>query len=105
MNREPGGDMVVQSLVSVLMTLDHPPAPHPLEVAAGGSVVQHPPHNLWNAAPQLLDSAAIEDAFARLLDSTHAWGVLADEPSAGSSNPTTAGAASTCSRGSAPRRR
>jgi hypothetical protein len=46
---------------------------------AGGAVVQHPPHHVWNDAPQLHDRAAIEDAFARLLDSHSGWGALADE--------------------------
>ena len=46
---------------------------------AGGSVIQHPPHNVWNNAPQLLDRAAVEDAFAKLLDNSGGWGALADE--------------------------
>jgi hypothetical protein len=46
---------------------------------ARGSVVLQPPHHLWNDAPDLLDRAAIEDAFARLLDRTNGWGTLAEE--------------------------
>jgi hypothetical protein len=46
---------------------------------ARGSVVQHPPHHVWNDAPDLLDREAVEGAFARLLDSTNGWGALAEE--------------------------
>jgi hypothetical protein len=46
---------------------------------ACGSVVQQPPHYVWNDAPDLLDRAAIEGAFARLLDRTDGWGALAEE--------------------------
>jgi hypothetical protein len=49
------------------------------DLVAGGSLVGHPPHNLTNHAPELLDRAAIEAAFAALVDSTNSWGDLADE--------------------------
>jgi hypothetical protein len=50
-----------------------------LDEIARGTVVQHPPHHVWNEATDLLDRQAIEDAFARLLDSTNGWGALAEE--------------------------
>ena len=46
---------------------------------AGATVIQFPPHYVWNMAPELLDRAAVEDAFARLLDTTGGWGELAEE--------------------------
>jgi hypothetical protein len=49
------------------------------DALAGGAVVQHPPHYVWNNAPQLLNPGAIEDAFAKLLDTTQGWGALAHE--------------------------
>jgi hypothetical protein len=49
------------------------------EHLAGGSLVYHVPHYVTNHAPDLLDRAAVEDAFARLLDLTEGWGDLATE--------------------------
>jgi hypothetical protein len=50
-----------------------------VDTIAGGTLVQHPPHHVWNNAPQLLDRATIEKAFVRLLDRSGGWGALADE--------------------------
>jgi hypothetical protein len=50
-----------------------------LDEVARGTVVQFPPHHLWNDVPDLLNRAAVEDAFARLLDRTNGWGTLAEE--------------------------
>jgi hypothetical protein len=49
------------------------------ELLAGGALVGHPPHNLTNYAPELLDRRAVEAALAALVDSTNGWGELADE--------------------------
>jgi hypothetical protein len=49
------------------------------DLLAGGSLVGHPPHNLTNYVPALLDRRAVEAAFAALVDSTNSWGELADE--------------------------
>ena len=49
------------------------------ELLADGWLVGHPPHNLINYVPELLDRGAVEGAFAALVDSTNSWGELADE--------------------------
>jgi hypothetical protein len=46
---------------------------------SGGSLVHHVPHNVTNYVPGLLDRAAVEDAFAGLLDLDGGWGSLATE--------------------------
>jgi hypothetical protein len=50
-----------------------------VDAIAGGALVQHPPHYIWNLAPRLLDRAVLEDAFAKLLDTNEGWGSLAEE--------------------------
>jgi len=50
-----------------------------LDEIAAGTIVQHPPHYVWNRASQLLSREELEEAFARLLDRTDGWDALADE--------------------------
>ena len=49
------------------------------DVVAVGTLIQSVPHEITNEAPELLSRQDLEDAFARLLDQTAGWGILAEE--------------------------